>query len=304
MSARRARRSARSRRPRGARPPDRTRRRDGARRTRYEPPAARTAERTSWRPLFNHSSTGRCRAALPRGRLGGQFTRRSPCGSPHVPHPTHDVHCPFTDSRASRHLASLASVPARQWRCADAPARDQQSTGTTNCSGEGIPVKLHTPARIAAVAVLGTLALAACGSDNNNSGSSSSAGGAAPAYCASGTLNASGSTAQANAMTEWIKDYQTACSGATINYSGGGSGQGVTDFTSGQSTSPARTSAAHRRPRVSRTRPTPGARRQRRRPADGARPDRRRLQPPGRQQPEPVAGNAGQDLQRQDHQVE
>ena len=95
-------------------------------------------------------------------------------------------------------------------------------------------MKLHTPARIAAVAVLGTLALAACGSDNNDSGSSSSAGGAAPAYCASGTLNASGSTAQANAMTEWIKDYQTACSGATINYNGVGSGQGVTDFTNGQ----------------------------------------------------------------------
>ncbi len=95
-------------------------------------------------------------------------------------------------------------------------------------------MKLHTPARIAAVAVLGTLALAACGSDNNTSGSSSSAGGAAPAYCASGTLNASGSTAQANAMTEWIKDYQTACSGATINYNGVGSGQGVTDFTNGQ----------------------------------------------------------------------
>ena len=33
-------------------------------------------------------------------------------------------------------------------------------------------------------------------------------------HCADGTLNASGSTAQANAMTQWIKDYQTACSGA------------------------------------------------------------------------------------------
>jgi phosphate transport system substrate-binding protein len=96
-------------------------------------------------------------------------------------------------------------------------------------------VKLHTPARIAAVAVLGTVALAACGSDNNNSGSS--AGGASSsgaAYCASGTLNASGSTAQANAMTQWIKDYQTACSGATVNYNGVGSGQGVTDFTNAQ----------------------------------------------------------------------
>ena len=35
-------------------------------------------------------------------------------------------------------------------------------------------------------------------------------------------------------MTEWIKDYQTACSGATVNYNGVGSGQGVTDFTNAQ----------------------------------------------------------------------
>jgi phosphate transport system substrate-binding protein len=95
-------------------------------------------------------------------------------------------------------------------------------------------VKLHTPARIAAVAVLGAVALAACGSDNNNSGSTGGSGSSAAAYCASGTLNSSGSTAQANAMTQWIKDYQTACSGATINYNGVGSGQGVTDFTNAQ----------------------------------------------------------------------
>lgn len=35
-------------------------------------------------------------------------------------------------------------------------------------------------------------------------------------------------------MTQWIKDYQTKCSGATITYGGGGSGQGVTDFTNKQ----------------------------------------------------------------------
>ena len=35
-------------------------------------------------------------------------------------------------------------------------------------------------------------------------------------------------------MTQWIKDYQSACPEATISYSGGGSGQGITDFTSKQ----------------------------------------------------------------------
>jgi phosphate transport system substrate-binding protein len=66
--------------------------------------------------------------------------------------------------------------------------------------------------------------------------SSAAASSSAPAkpVCSSGTLNSDGSTAQQNAITQWIKDYQTACSGATINYSGGGSGQGVTDFKSGK----------------------------------------------------------------------
>jgi phosphate transport system substrate-binding protein len=90
------------------------------------------------------------------------------------------------------------------------------------------------------------LTLSACGSNNNNtpagggssasgssggSGSSGSSGGVGP--CATGSLTASGSTAQANAMSEWTKNYQQSCKGATINYGGGGSGKGVTDFTNG-----------------------------------------------------------------------
>jgi phosphate transport system substrate-binding protein len=52
--------------------------------------------------------------------------------------------------------------------------------------------------------------------------------------CATGTLRSSGSTAQGNAMSQWIKDYNTKC-GATVNaYGGGGSGKGVSDFTSNQ----------------------------------------------------------------------
>lgn len=97
-------------------------------------------------------------------------------------------------------------------------------------------MKLQRFARLSAIALVGVLALAACGSDNNSSTAASSAaggaasGGSAPAYCASGTLNGSGSTAQANAMTEWIKDYQTACPNATVNYAQVGSGQGIKDF--------------------------------------------------------------------------
>jgi phosphate transport system substrate-binding protein len=76
-----------------------------------------------------------------------------------------------------------------------------------------------------------TTSAAAAGGSSSPAASSS-----APAkpVCSTGTLNSDGSTAQQNAITQWIKDYQTACSGATINYSGGGSGQGVTDFKSGK----------------------------------------------------------------------
>ena len=49
--------------------------------------------------------------------------------------------------------------------------------------------------------------------------------------CSSGSLTAAGSTAQQNAMAQWIKDYLNKCSGANINYGGGGSGQGVQQFT-------------------------------------------------------------------------
>ena len=83
-------------------------------------------------------------------------------------------------------------------------------------------------ARLAAIAVAGTLALAACGSDGGSG--TSSASGSADANCVSGSIKASGSTAQLNAMTDWINAYQTSCSGATIDYQGNGSGAGIKDF--------------------------------------------------------------------------
>jgi phosphate transport system substrate-binding protein len=97
-----------------------------------------------------------------------------------------------------------------------------------------------------AVAASTLLAVAACGSSSTKTASPSSAptseassGGAssAPAggiNCSgSGTLTASGSTAQQNAISAWAKAYQAKCSGSVINYGGGGSGKGVTDFTAG-----------------------------------------------------------------------
>lgn len=83
-------------------------------------------------------------------------------------------------------------------------------------------------APIAAVALAGALTLAACGSDNG--GGSTSASGSSSIACESGSLKASGSSAQKNAMAAWINAYQTACSGATIDYQANGSGAGIKDF--------------------------------------------------------------------------
>lgn len=86
------------------------------------------------------------------------------------------------------------------------------------------------------VVVAGALALSACGSDNNSSssGSSASAPAAKGTDCATGTLNAAGSTAQKNAIEEWSKGYSAGCSGATLNYNPSGSGAGIQAFTAGQ----------------------------------------------------------------------
>ncbi len=94
--------------------------------------------------------------------------------------------------------------------------------------------------KAATLALTGALALAACGSDNNSSsGSEDKSSNAAAtgkiggADCAKGSITASGSSAQENAMSKWIKDYQAACSGATINYQAVGSGSGIQQFIQG-----------------------------------------------------------------------
>jgi phosphate transport system substrate-binding protein len=94
-------------------------------------------------------------------------------------------------------------------------------------------VKLY---RIGAVAGLAAAAvtLAACSSSKSSSNNSSTSSGSGSTTCATGTLNAEGSTAQTNAMTQWISDYQKKCTGATINYNPTGSGAGVKNFNAGQ----------------------------------------------------------------------
>jgi len=103
-------------------------------------------------------------------------------------------------------------------------------------------VKLYRAGVIAGL-LASAVALAACSSSKSNATNITSAGGTTSAAstsssngptCASGKLSAQGSTAQTNAINQWIKDYQNACSGATITYNPTGSGAGVTGFNAGQ----------------------------------------------------------------------
>lgn len=83
----------------------------------------------------------------------------------------------------------------------------------------------------------GALLLSACGSDNNTSaGSESGESGSESASDCGGkeALKASGSSAQANAMTRFINAYEKDCPGFTLNYTSSGSGAGVSEFLGGQ----------------------------------------------------------------------
>jgi len=102
-------------------------------------------------------------------------------------------------------------------------------------------VKTTRLAQLASLAVVGSMALAACGSDNTTgstsaegSSSSASASESAATECFSGTLNAEGSSAQKNAIEEAIASYGEACKDAKLNYNPTGSGAGIKQFIAGQ----------------------------------------------------------------------
>jgi len=92
--------------------------------------------------------------------------------------------------------------------------------------------------QVAALALVGSIALAGCGSDDNtgsaSSSSSSATGSAASAECFEGTLNAEGSSAQKNAFEEAAAGFLEKCPKATVNYNPTGSGAGIKQFIAGQ----------------------------------------------------------------------
>jgi phosphate transport system substrate-binding protein len=119
-------------------------------------------------------------------------------------------------------------------------------------------VKFRRHGRLPVLLAAG-LSLAACNTNNNSSTTAGSGSAATPAAtsssssssssagtstqggattagitCGTGTLNGEGSTAQANAISQWVSDYQAQCKNSTINYNGTGSGAGIKQFLAGQ----------------------------------------------------------------------
>ncbi|KGN34316.1 phosphate ABC transporter substrate-binding protein [Knoellia sinensis KCTC 19936] len=99
-------------------------------------------------------------------------------------------------------------------------------------------MKIQRLGTMASLALVGSIALTACGSDNNTGTNAEAGGNTASATanedCFDGTLNVEGSSAQKNAIEEVAAKFGETCSGATINYNPSGSGAGIKQFIAGQ----------------------------------------------------------------------
>ena len=99
----------------------------------------------------------------------------------------------------------------------------------------GIALKLNRFGAALSVLATGALVLSGCVSHNDATGEVQRAGRRGKVSCGGKkTLKASGSTAQANAMTRFVNAFEQACSGQTLNYTANGSGAGIGEFTSNQ----------------------------------------------------------------------
>jgi phosphate transport system substrate-binding protein len=94
-------------------------------------------------------------------------------------------------------------------------------------------VKLDRFSAALCVVATGALVLSGCGSNENSRSASVPP---SPNVKCGGqkTLKASGSTAQANAMTRFVNAFEQTCSGQSMNYTPNGSGAGISEFTGGQ----------------------------------------------------------------------
>jgi phosphate transport system substrate-binding protein len=125
-------------------------------------------------------------------------------------------------------------------RCATSPYQSKRSgiaAGATNSKEVKLKLKLNRFSALPCVLAAVALVLSGCGSGNKASAPSAPTGVPTAANVSCGgnkTLKASGSTAQANAMTRFVKAFEQACSGETLNYTANGSGAGISEFTGTQ----------------------------------------------------------------------
>jgi phosphate transport system substrate-binding protein len=99
------------------------------------------------------------------------------------------------------------------------------------CEGIGLTINRFGVALSILVTVVMTLS--GCVGHNNSGGSS----GTPPVKVTCGgipTLKASGSTAQQNAMTRFVKAFEEACPGQSLDYTPNGSGAGINEFIANQ----------------------------------------------------------------------
>jgi phosphate transport system substrate-binding protein len=103
-------------------------------------------------------------------------------------------------------------------------------------SFEGTELKPNRFGAALGILATGALMLSACGSDNNATGGGATSGTPSAKVACGGkkTLKASGSTAQANAMTRFVNAFEQGCPGQTLNYTANGSGAGISEFNGNQ----------------------------------------------------------------------
>src|ERR1700739_1133028 len=129
----------------------------------------------------------------------------------------------------------MAARKTADWPAPARPSPDQQRCLISTVRTE---LKLNPFGAALGVLSMGALILSGCGNGSNastaNEGSSTTTSGLSVRVDCGGkkTLKASGSTAQANAMTRFIKAFEQSCSGQTMNYTPNGSGAGISEFTS------------------------------------------------------------------------
>ncbi len=100
---------------------------------------------------------------------------------------------------------------------------------------EGIRLKVKRFGAAPIVLVTGAAILSACGSNNATGGNATTGASAVKVACGGkSTLKASGSTAQENAVSRFVKAFEQACPGQSVNYTPNGSGAGIGEFIGGQ----------------------------------------------------------------------